>query len=516
MNKKWFRKLLKKRILVMVLLLLQLILFIGLILSSSRTYRIVSWILTAISIFTTLYIVSKKDKGAYKLTWIMLILIVPLFGGLLYLLSNCQPSTRLFSSFLGKIRQKTTPLFLLPGDGYAAAEKRIPDQIPSVWYLQEFAGFPIYNDTATQYLTPGERKWEALKEELEKAEKYIFLEYFIVQEGLMWDSLLEILKRKAAEGVLVRLIYDDMGCFLLLPKDYPKQLKKYGIECAVFNPFRPFLSGEQNNRDHRKIVSIDGKVTFTGGINLADEYINAVDKHGHWKDAAIMLKGKAAWSLTLIFLETWELCKRTNEDYAAYYPWKDEPCPTATDGFVQPYADSPLDTENVGEHVYLQIISNAKKYVYINTPYLIIDDSMISALTLAAKSGVDVRIVTPHRGDKWWVHMTTRSYYRELIKSGVKIYEYTNGFIHSKTFVSDDKAATVGTTNLDFRSLYLHFECGVRLYADPSTGCRAVMEVKEDFLETLDSCQLITAEDCRYNIIVRIFQDILRLFAPLM
>lgn len=275
--------------------------------------------------------------------------------------------------------------------------------------------------------------------------------------------------------------------------------------------FRPVLTVKQNNRDHRKIAVIDGKVAFTGGINLADEYINAIEKHGHWKDAAVMLKGKAAWSFTLFFLQMWGMCTSTDEDYGAFYPWKDQDCPITAKGFVQPYADSPTDTENVGEHVYLQILNNAKEYVYINTPYLIVDDSMLSALCLAAKSGVDVRIVTPHRWDKWAVHMTTRSYYRELIKAGVKIYEYTNGFIHSKTFVSDDNTATVGTTNLDFRSLYLHFECGALLY-----DTDAVMEVKDDFLQTLDICQEITEKDCNANIVVRLFQDILRLFAPLM
>lgn len=251
----------------------------------------------------------------------------------------------------------------------------------------------------------------------------------------------------------VRLIYDDMGCFLTLPKDYPAQLKSFGIECTIFNPFRPLLTVKQNNRDHRKIAVIDGKVAFTGGINLADEYINAIEKHGHWKDASVMVKGKAAWSFTLIFLQMWETCTHIDEDYKKFYPWKDQECPITAHGFVQPYADSPMDTENVGEHVYLQILNNAKNYVYINTPYLIVDDSVVSALCLAAKSGVDVRIVTPHRWDKWLVHMTTRSYYRTLIEAGVKIYEYTNGFIHSKTFVSDDHIATVGTTNLDFRSL---------------------------------------------------------------
>ncbi len=510
-SKQWFWKLLERRLLIILMLLLQVVFLTYLVITGSQAFRIVNRILNAISIFAALYIVTKKDKGAYKLMWIMLILVLPLFGGLLYLMSRFQASTIRFSDSVQTAKKKTAPLYALPGDGLPEAERQVPDEMTQIGYLQNYAGYPVYTGTTTKYLTPGECKWEALLEELEKAEKYIFLEYFIVQEGVMWDSILEILKRKAAEGVLVRLIYDDMGCFFLLPRDYPKQLKKYGIECAIFNPFRPFLVSEQNNRDHRKIVSIDGKTAFTGGINLADEYINAIDRHGHWKDASIMVEGKAAWSFTLMFLETWAHCTKTNEDFMQYYPWRNAPVQTADDGFVQPYADSPMDSENVGEHVYLHIIGNAKKYVYINTPYLIIDDSMVSALTLAAKSGVDVRIVTPHRGDKWWVHMTTRSYYRELIKAGVKIYEYTNGFIHSKTFVSDDRTATVGTANMDFRSLYLHFECGVRL-----SGSKAVMEVKEDFLETLKICTPITEKDCRYNIVMRTIQDILRLLAPLM
>ena len=327
----------------------------------------------------------------------------------------------------------------------------------------------------------------------------------------MWNAVLDILKEKVKQGVKVRLMYDDVGSFFLLPKDYPKQMKKLGIDCVIFNPFRPVLTSVQNNRDHRKITVIDGKVAFTGGINLADEYINAIDKHGHWKDAAVMVEGKAAWSFTLMFLHMWELATGIDEDYTQYYPWTSEPYDIKADGFVQPYADSPMDKENIGEHVYLQIINNAKNYVYINTPYLIIDDSMVSALCLAAKSGVDVRIVTPHRWDKWFVHMTTRSYYRELINAGVKIYEYSIGFIHSKTFVSDDTTATVGSTNLDFRSLYLHFECGMWMYQTD-----AVMEVKEDFLKTLEVCQEITPKDCKCSIPMRVFQDIMRLFAPLM
>lgn len=511
MRQRWLRKLFHRRVLTIVLLLLQAWFIISLVINGSQFSQRISLLLTVISIAAVLYIVSKKDKGAYKTAWAVLILSFPLFGGLMYLLFNFQSSTRRFTKDIFAVQRKAAPLYSMPGNNSADAMEQMPSHISQIRYLQDFAGFPIYADTNAKYLTPGERKLKVLLAELEKAEKYIFLEYFIVQEGVMWNNVLEVLKRKAEQGVLVRLIYDDMGCFLTLPKDYPAQLKKHGIQCTVFNPFLPLLSATQNNRDHRKIAVIDGKVAFTGGINLADEYINAVEKYGHWKDASIMLEGKAAWSFTLIFLQMWELCPHTDENYADYYPWNEQTCPIVANGFVQPYADSPTDKENVGEHVYLQILNNAKEYVYINTPYLIVDDSMVSALCLAAKSGVDVRIVTPHQWDKWLVHMTTRSYYRDLIKAGVRIYEYSKGFIHSKTFVSDDNIATVGTINLDFRSLYLHFECGTLLFENT-----AVMEVKEDFLNTLDICQQVTEEDCRACFAMRLFQNILRLFAPLM
>ena len=511
MGQKWVRKLFRRRFFVALLLLLQLGLIVYTLASGSVASKIISAGLNILSISVSVYIISKKDKGSYKLTWVFLILLFPIFGGLFYLLVTTQSTTKKFEKKIIEIHNKAEPFWKLPGTAYDALCTEVPKHIPQARYLQNFAGFPVYSDTRTKYLSPGEEKFECLLKELKKAEKYIFLEYFIVQEGVMWNTILEILKEKVKQGVKVRLIYDDFGCFFLLPKDYHKQLQKMGIECIVFNPFKPLLTTIQNNRDHRKIAVIDGKVAFTGGINLADEYINAIEKHGHWKDASVMVEGNAAWSFTMMFLEMWELCSGIREDYSEYYPWKDKPCNVVTNGYVQPYTDSPIDKENVGEHVYLQIINNAKDYVYINTPYLIIDDSMVSALCLAAKSGVDVRIVTPHRWDKWVVHMTTRSYYRELIKAGVKIYEYSKGFIHSKTFVSDDTTATVGTTNLDFRSLYLHFECGALMYHTD-----AVMEVKEDFLKTLDVCQEITLKDCKCSIPMRVFQDIMRLFAPLM
>ncbi|MBQ8260936.1 MAG: cardiolipin synthase [Lachnospiraceae bacterium] len=510
-TKKWFRQIFRRRVLIICMLMIQIGFLAYVIISGSLFSKHFSTLLTLLSIFVALYVVSKREKGAFKLTWVFLILLFPLFGGLMYILFNFQTSTKRFSNRIELINERTQHYYFLPGNHYEEARLNIPQHTSQIRYLQQFAGFPIHKNSSTRYLSPGEKKFELLKTELEKAEKYIFLEYFIIQEGIMWDEILEILQRKVKEGVLVRVIYDDMGCFLVLPPRFPEKLKSYGIECAVFNPFKPLLTVMQNNRDHRKIAVIDGKVAFTGGINLADEYINAVVKFGHWKDASVMITGDAAWSFTVMFLQMWELCKNTQEDYSIYFPTKDDPCPLTEAGYVQPYTDSPMDSENVGEHVYLQILNNAKDYVYIYTPYLIIDDSIISALTLAAKSGVDIRIITPHKWDKWIIHMTTRSYYRELIKSGVKIYEYSKGFLHAKTFVSDDNTATVGTTNLDFRSLYLHFECGVWMY-----GTSSVTELKEDFLQTQKECVQIELKDCTPKLPMRFFQDILRLLAPLM
>ena len=508
---RWLRKLLRRRFLIALLIIAQATLFIYMVLSGSVLSHRLAQILTVTSILVVLYIVSKRDKGAYKTLWVFLILSFPILGGLLYLLITGQSATKRMKQDIQRVQTITRKLYLLPGDGYSGAREITGSHFPQVRYLQDYVGYPIYSQTRTTYLEIGEKFHERLLQELEKAEHYIFLEFFIIQDGVFWGSVLDILKRKAAQGVKVRILYDDLGCFFLLPTDFAKQMNGLGIECAIFNPFRPFLTVKQNNRDHRKIVVIDGKVAFTGGINIADEYINAKEKYGHWKDSAILLEGKAAWSFALMFLEMWELCQKCNEDIASYYPWQFTPCDVEPDGLVIPYADSPMDQENVGEHVYLQILNEAQNYVYINTPYLIVDDSMISALCLAAKRGVDVRIVTPHRWDKWAVHMTTRSYYRELIRAGVKVYEYTNGFIHAKSFVSDDVIATVGTTNLDFRSLYLHFECGAWMY-----GSLAVLQVKQDFLKTLPVCTKIEEKDCSRYLVSKLLQEVLRLFAPLM
>ena len=494
------------RIAIAVLLVLQAALLIYMLVASSRHYEVVSWTLTGLSLCAAIYIASSHDRTAYKVLWIFLIVIFPVYGGLLYLITKPRLSARRLKNW-----QKANDLYQICGDKLSEVELKYPSILPQMKYLQQHADFPVFTNTRTKYLSPGEIAFENIKTALKKAKKYIFIEIFIIDRGAMWDETLKILEEKVKEGVDVRVLYDDFGIFMLLPRNYHKTLIAKGIKCEVFNKVGPLFSVFQNYRDHRKIISIDGEIAFTGGINIGDEYINAIEKHGHWKDCAIEVSGQAAWSLTLMFLQTWDVTARIQEDFKAFYPWGNKPCEIMTDGFVQPYADNPLNRKYVGENVYLQMINNAKKYLYITTPYLIIDDTMVAALKLAAHSGIDVRIITPHKWDQWLVHMATRSYYRELITAGVKVYEYTKGFIHAKTFVSDDTTATVGTVNLDFRSMYMNFECGVLL-----CGTKSVSEVKNDFDETLKISEQITLESIKNHWLTRRFQDILRAFAPLL
>jgi cardiolipin synthase len=465
-------------------------------------------------------VLNKHEKAGYKLTWIFLILLFPFFGGVLYIYFNTISTQKKLKKALDKNIRDSREAFFLAGNRLDELLDEHPDFRTHAQYLQNFAGFPVFSNTRQIYLDSGEAFYRKVLEELEKAKRYIFLEFFILKEGVMLNSILDILERKADAGLDVRIMYDDLGCIFTLPENYHKKLEQRGIKCFVFNPFRPIVTSLQNNRDHRKIISIDGRIVFTGGLNLADEYINIVDRFGHWKDAAIMLEGDGAWAFTLIFLQMWNLKPGNKDNYETFFPWKDNIIEHTEKGvaegyeewgYVQPYADSPIDHEFVGEHVYIKIINQAKKFVYINTPYLIVDDNLLSALTTAAKSGVDVRIITPHRWDKWIVAITSRSYYRRLIHAGVKVYEYTSGFNHGKTFVSDDIIATVGTTNLDFRSLYLHFECGVVIYSS-----KTINDIKNDFLKTLPISKEITLKDCDRNAFQRIIPDVLRIFAPLM
>ena len=511
-KKKWFRALLRHRLFIMLLLFLQIALLALFLLDRSLTSEFVGYALTISSIIIALYIIANQDRPAYKLTWVFLILVFPIFGGLFYLLFRLQTHSKKLRGKMQKIIVSSLPTFSMAPEKTALACEKLPDQAREIRYLADVGGFPVYGDTKTDYLPLGEVYLDALVADLTHAEKYIFIEFFIIEGGEMWDRIHDVLKKKAAAGVEVRIIYDDVGCFLRLPRDFAKELAAEGIRCIKFNPLSAFLIATHNNRDHRKLVSIDGKIAYMSGLNLADEYINKISPFGHWKDNGIRLEGPASWSATMIFLQMWALAEKHPEEFAAYYPDRAFfDAPIHTEGFVQPYADMPFDEENISEHVYTHMIAKAKKSVYIMTPYLIIENSMVAELSLAAKSGVDVRIITPHRWDKRFVHFTTRSYYRELITAGVKIFEYTPGFIHAKTIVCDGEIATVGSANMDFRSLYLQFECGVRMYGTP-----AVAATEKDFLETQEKSLAITEKDCRFNPLIRFMQDICRLFAPLM
>ena len=508
--KKILRFITQRVVITALLIVLQALLLFGFIwkLDNYFVYFYAGSVL--LSLLITLGIINSKSNPAYKIAWLIPILLFPVFGGLVYLLFGSDRTGRYLRK---KLQGIGTEMDNVIGEAHrrSGAEQLPPDAANQSRYISHCAYCPPYQNTTTEYLPLGEVKFERMVEELKKAKHYIFLEYFIIQEGKMWNTILDILRQKAAEGVDVRVIYDDMGCIMILPTGYDKTLEQMGIKCRIFNPFVPILSSRFNTRDHRKICVIDGNVGFTGGINLADEYINAYEKHGHWKDTSILLKGEAVFNLTVMFLSMWDYLDGTTgkTDYSRYYPtvWDEN-----AKGYVQPFADNPLDDEAVGETVYLNLINKAKRYVYITTPYLILSSEMFTALTSAAKCGVDVRIITPHVPDKWYVHAVSRSHYQPLIEAGVKIYEYTPGFIHAKTFVVDDNYAVVGTINLDYRSLYLHFECAVWMYQTPS-----VAQVRDDFFKTQQISQEITLEECRsLSFPRRLGRSVLRVFAPLM
>ena len=508
--KKILRFITQRVVITALLIVLQALLLFGFIwkLDNYFVYFYAGSVL--LSLLITLGIINSKSNPAYKIAWLIPILLFPVFGGLVYLLFGSDRTGRYLRK---KLQGIGTEMDNVIGEAHrrSGAEQLPPDAANQSRYISHCAYCPPYQNTTTEYLPLGEVKFERMVEELKKAKHYIFLEYFIIQEGKMWNTILDILRQKAAEGVDVRVIYDDMGCIMILPTGYDKTLEQMGIKCRIFNPFVPILSSRFNTRDHRKICVIDGNVGFTGGINLADEYINAYEKHGHWKDTSILLKGEAVFNLTVMFLSMWDYLDGTTgkTDYSRYYPtvWDEN-----AKGYVQPFADNPLDDEAVGETVYLNLINKAKRYVYITTPYLILSSEMLTALTSAAKCGVDVRIITPHVPDKWYVHAVSRSHYQPLIEAGVKIYEYTPGFIHAKTFVVDDDYAVVGTINLDYRSLYLHFECAVWMYQTPS-----VAQVRDDFFKTQQISQEITLEECRsLSFPRRLGRSVLRVFAPLM
>ena len=497
-------------ILLLILLQIGIMVLTFTYLGNYSTYM--NGVISLLSFITAIYIFNEKGNPAFKMTWILFVFLVPVVGVGFYLFTKAGIGTKYLGARLEKLRVETEP-YMQQNEYVVHAMKggRVANANLS-HFLYNQVGFPTYGNSQAQYFPLGDDKFPVLIEELNNAEKFIFMEYFIIGEGYVWDTVLEVLRKKVKEGVEVRLMYDGTCSISLLPYEYPKQLREYGIQCKEFGPIVPILSTSQNNRDHRKICVIDGHTAFTGGVNLADEYINEEIRFGHWKDTGIRLYGEGVWNLTVMFLQMWSIITGVRTHIPAYSPYVFHTEEFESDGFVQPYGDSPMDNETVGENVYLNIISQAKRYVFICTPYLIIDNEMMMALCLAAKKGEDVRIITQGIPDKKMVFLLTQSYYKQLIEAGVRVYEYTPGFVHSKTFVCDDEIATVGTINLDYRSLYLHFECGVWMYQS-----QAVREAKEDMEATLPKCKEVSLDFCnKRNIFVRGIQSIMRLIAPLL
>ncbi len=496
---------------IFLLIMLQLLFMVASVTYLSTYRNTINVFITALRVVVLIVIINEKGNPAFKMTWILCVMIFPVFGTVFYVYVKLQLGTGYIGRRLSTLKIETEPYMQEDRRVVHALSANKPANANLAYYMSHQIGFPIYRNTKVTYFPLGEDKFEALVEKLEQAEHFIFMEYFIVEKGYMWDTILEILERKAAEGVEVRFMYDGMCSIAMLPYNYPRQLMKKGIHAKMFNPVRPVLSTSQNNRDHRKICVIDGQVGFTGGINIGDEYINQKVRFGHWKDTAVMLEGDAVQSLTMLFLQMWNVNESRPENYETYLTQKSTTLKREL-GFVLPYGDSPFDHENVGEEVYFHILNHAKKYVHIMTPYLILDNEMLTTLTRTAKSGIEVIIIMPHIPDKKYAFALAKTYYGELLEAGVQIYEYTPGFVHAKVFVSDDDTATVGTINLDFRSLYLHFECGVFIYQNT-----VVDAVEKDFQETLKKCQKVSITDVKTRpFLHRITGEVLRMVAPLM
>ena len=439
------------------------------------------------SIFMVLFLFNTREAPAMKLTWLVVIMVLPIAGSLFYLFTRSNFGHRALKHRLANLHQAGGNRLAQNEAVTDALRQEAPGAAALVRYVNKFGNFPVYDETDVTYFPLGEDKFETMLIELEQAEQFIFLEYYIVDEGEMWGRVLEILTRKAAQGVDVRVMYDGTCEFYLLPRDYPEKLNRLGIKCKPFSPVTPFLSTHYNYRDHRKILVIDGHTAFTGGVNLADEYINRGSKYGHWKDTAVMLRGEAAKSFTLMFLEMWAVNERVPE-FSKFlsFPTRRSGEPK---GFVMPYGDSPLDGERVGEQVYLDILHRAQSYVHIMSPYLIIDSEMENALRYAARRGVDVKLILPGIPDKKLPYALAKTHFPSLMEAGVEIYLYDPGFVHAQSFVCDDREAVVGTINLDYRSLYHHFECAAWMF-----GVDAVADIERDFQQTLAVCSRVTEE----------------------
>lgn len=493
-------------------LLLQITMLVVFVLRFHEYYIPFYMVCVALSLVVSIWVVSSRREAAYKISWVVPILVFPLFGGLFYVMFVGNRLPKWVRKRMSSMDEEMHSILQDDCKANHLLEEH-PDAAQQARYLERMAACPVYEHTKTQYFPLGELYIDRLVQELKQAKTYIFLEYFIIEEGKVWDRILAVLKEKVGQGVDVRIMYDDVGCMVTLPRKFDEKMwREYGIKTCVFNRFVPVLSLRLNDRNHRKMCIVDGKVAFTGGINLADEYTNEKEKYGHWKDSGMMLSGDGAWSMAVMFMTLWDYVNGSKTEIEGFRPvWTAGELPQDV-GYVQPYTDNPLDNEPVGQTVYLNLIHKARKYMYITSPYLILDDTTATALRISAKSGVDVRIIVPHVPDKKMVFEVTRANYELLLEAGVRIFEYTPGFIHSKNFVVDDEFATIGSVNLDYRSLFLHFENGVWLYRTDT-----VLDMKDDFLATLERCQEVLKTDYdSCSKLKKLVRRVLKVFAPLL
>ena len=504
---------LSRMVLVGLLLVAELCFLFVVLLRCGEYLPIVYSFSAVLGVLCVCRVIRTDENPGYKITWIIFVLLTQPFGTVVYVVFSGNKLSKRTKREMSRITSLTAHAADKKDDVLREIAADSENAGRQSRYIADMAFCPPYKNTEAVYLPTGEAYFAEMCGILRTAEKYIFLEYFIIAQGEMWDTIYAILREKAAAGVDVRVIYDDFGSIMRMPYWTPKQLHADGIACAVFHPFVPVLDARQNNRDHRKICVVDGKYALTGGINIGDEYYNRISRFGYWKDNGVSLSGEAAWSFTVMFLTIWDYLtgSKPAEDYNDYRPDPSVWQGFSGDGYVQPYTDNPLDDETLAENIYLHILYHATRYVWITTPYLIIDEQMKQALCTAAKSGVDVRILTPGIPDKKTVNETTKAYYAYLLKNGVKVYEYTPGFLHAKTFLCDDLYGTVGSVNLDFRSLYLHFECGVWLYKTP---CLA--DMKADFVRMFADSREITLADCKVGLLRDLFRSVLEIMSPLM
>ena len=496
------------------------LLIVSLLLQAAILFSLYFWFEDNVPIFlggsalftvsVMLVLVNSSMDPSAKITWLFIIDLLPVFGCALYIWTQSEWGRRTLQALADRSEVLSHHLIRQKPEVLAQLQQEDPGAAGLAGYIRSCGNFPVYTNTQVTYFPQGEDKWAQMLMELEKAEHSIYLEYFILREGLMWGKVLEILERKVRQGVDVRLLYDGTCELTTLPEGYPQKMEALGIHCKMFCPIAPVVSSHYNYRDHRKILVIDGKTAFTGGVNLADEYINRVNRFGHWKDTAIMLKGDAVESFSLMFWQMWNI-----GEPQAHFPETlapPAPEPIHAKGFVLPYGDCPLDKEKLGEMVYIDILNRAHKYVYIMTPYLILDGEMEAALKFASQRGVDVRIILPGIPDKKIPYALAKTHYKSLLAAGIKIYEYAPGFVHAKVFLSDQREAVVGTINLDYRSLYHHFECAAYL---KDVDC--LEDIRQDFQNTIKKCRLVTWQTIRQEpLTVKLTGYLAKVIAPLL